>query len=339
MPKWTDSDIPDLSGKKAIVTGANSGLGLRTALELTRHGAGVGLACRSAEHDEEALGTIRAEVPDGDVTLASLDLADLTSVRAFAAAHTGPLDLLVNNAGVMALPHRTTADGFEMQFGTNHLGHLALTGLLLPGLLARPGARVVTVTSLMHRFGRLGFDDLDAERHYRKWPVNCRSKLANLVFAKELDRRAPFLSVAPTRATPRPTSSGPARAWPATRWARCSPAWRPRWPLSPPPPVPGRRCTRRPRPTSRAVSATARGDLVRAAAPPAACRPPAAPPHRRWAAACGRCRRSAPECPTTRSGPPPAGHGPAVGSQSSVAGMLPSRVSSQRLTSTPLPPL
>jgi len=196
MPKWTDSDIPDLSGKKAIVTGANSGLGLRTALELTRHGAGVVLACRSAERGEEALGTIRAEVPDGDVTLASLDLADLTSVRAFAAAHTGPLDLLVNNAGVMALPHRTTADGFEMQFGTNHLGHFALTGLLLPGLLARPGARVVTVTSLMHRFGRLGFDDLDAERHYRKWPVYCRSKLANLVFAKELDRRAPFLSVA-----------------------------------------------------------------------------------------------------------------------------------------------
>jgi len=196
MSKWTNGDIPDLSGKRVIVTGANSGIGLRTALELARHGAGVVLACRSAERGERALATIRAEVPDGDVTLGSLDLADLASVRAFASAHAGPLDLLVNNAGVMALPYRTTADGFEMQFGTNHLGHFALTGLLLPGLLERPGARVVTVTSLMHRFGRLGLDDLDAERRYRKWPVYCRSKLANLVFAKELDRRAPFVSVA-----------------------------------------------------------------------------------------------------------------------------------------------
>jgi NAD(P)-dependent dehydrogenase (short-subunit alcohol dehydrogenase family) len=196
MPKWTDNDIPDLAGKRAIVTGANSGLGLRTALELTRHGASVVLACRSAERGEKALATIRAQVPDGDVTLGSLDLADLASVRAFAEAHTGPLDLLVDNAGVMALPRRTTADGFEMQFGTNHLGHFALTGLLLPGLLERPGARVVTVTSLMHWLGRIDFADLDAERHYRKWPVYCQSKLANLVFAKELDRRAPFLSVA-----------------------------------------------------------------------------------------------------------------------------------------------
>jgi NAD(P)-dependent dehydrogenase (short-subunit alcohol dehydrogenase family) len=148
------------------------------------------LACRSAERGEKALATIRAEVPDGDVTLGSLELADLASVRAFAEAHTGPLDLLVDNAGVMALPRRTTADGFEMQFGTNHLGHFALTGLLLPALLERPGARVVTLTSLMHRLGRIDFDDLDAERHYRKWPVYCQSKLANLVFAKELHRRA-----------------------------------------------------------------------------------------------------------------------------------------------------
>jgi NAD(P)-dependent dehydrogenase (short-subunit alcohol dehydrogenase family) len=211
MPKWTDNDIPDLAGKRAIVTGANSGLGLRTALELTRHGASVVLACRSAERGEKALATIRAQAPDGDVTLGSLDLADLASVRAFAEAHSGPLDLLVNNAGVMALPHRTTADGFEMQFGTNHLGHFALTGLLLPGLLERPGARVVTVTSLMHWLGRIDFADLDAERHYRKWPVYCQSKLANLVFAKELDRRAPFLSVAahPGYATTNLQQAGP----------------------------------------------------------------------------------------------------------------------------------
>ncbi|MDN3352380.1 oxidoreductase [Actinomadura sp. DC4] len=193
MPKWTDNDIPHLGGKRAIVTGANSGIGLRTALELTRHGASVLLACRSPERGEKALATIRGEVPDGDVALGELDLADLASVRAFADTHAGPLDLLVNNAGVMALPYRETADGFEMQFGTNHLGHFALTGLLLPGLLDRPGARVVTVTSLMHRLSPGGFD---AGPHYRKWPVYCQSKLANLVFAKELDRRAPFLSVA-----------------------------------------------------------------------------------------------------------------------------------------------
>jgi NAD(P)-dependent dehydrogenase (short-subunit alcohol dehydrogenase family) len=196
MPKWTTDDIPDLAGKRVIVTGANSGLGLHTALELTRHGATVVLACRSAERGERALATIRAAVPDGDVVLGSLDLADLASVRAFAEVNGSPLDLLINNAGVMALPHRTTADGFETQFGTNHLGHFALTGLLLPALLERPGARVVTLTSTMHWPGRIDFGNLDAERGYRKWPAYCQSKLANLVFTKELDRRAPFVSVA-----------------------------------------------------------------------------------------------------------------------------------------------
>ena len=196
MPKWTTDDIPDLAGKRAIVTGANSGLGYQTALGLARHGATVVLACRSAERGEKALASIRAEVPDGDLTLGSLDLADLASVRAFAETHGEPLDLLVNNAGVMALPQRATADGFEMQFGTNHLGHFALTGLLLPALLERPAARVVTVTSMMHWLGRIDFGNLDAERGYHKWPAYCQAKLANLVFAKELDRRAPFVSVA-----------------------------------------------------------------------------------------------------------------------------------------------
>ncbi|MGH3379907.1 MAG: oxidoreductase [Actinoallomurus sp.] len=196
MPKWTTDDIPDLAGKRAIVTGANSGLGYQTALGLARHGATVVLGCRSAERGEKALASIRAEVPDGDLVLGSLDLADLASVRAFAEAHGEPLDLLVNNAGVMALPQRATADGFEMQFGTNHLGHFALTGLLLPALLERPAARVVTVTSMMHWLGRIDFGNLDAERGYHKWPAYCQAKLANLVFAKELDRRVAFASVA-----------------------------------------------------------------------------------------------------------------------------------------------
>jgi NAD(P)-dependent dehydrogenase (short-subunit alcohol dehydrogenase family) len=196
MSKWTTDDIPDLTGKRAIVTGANSGIGLWTSLELAHHGATVVLGCRSAERGEKALATIRDAVPDADVVLGSLDLADLASVRAFAETHGSALDLLINNAGVMALPYRTTADGFEMQFGTDHLGHFALTGLLLPALLERPGARVVTVTSTMHWLGRIHFDDLDAERGYRKWPAYCQAKLANLVFAKELDRRAPFASVA-----------------------------------------------------------------------------------------------------------------------------------------------
>ena len=191
MPKWTTGDIPDLTGKRAVVTGANSGLGLQTALELARHGASVVLACRSAERGEQALKTVREAVPDADVVLGSLDLADLASVRAFAEEHgQAPLDLLINNAGVMALPRRTTADGFEMQFGTNHLGHFALTGLLTPALLKADAARVVTVTSMMHWLGRIDFDDLDGEHGYKKWTAYCQSKLANLIFAKELDRRA-----------------------------------------------------------------------------------------------------------------------------------------------------
>jgi NAD(P)-dependent dehydrogenase (short-subunit alcohol dehydrogenase family) len=211
MAKWTTQDIPDLTGKRAIVTGANSGLGYHTALELARHGARVVLACRSAERGQKALDDLRAAAPDADAVLASLDLADLASVRAFAEAHCEPLDLLVNNAGVMALPYLTTADGFEMQFGTNHLGHFALTGLLLPALLGRPGARVVTVTSMVHWGGRLDFANLDAERGYHKWSAYAQAKLANLVFAKELDRRAPFVSVAshPGYATTNLQHAGP----------------------------------------------------------------------------------------------------------------------------------
>ncbi|SEG07269.1 NAD(P)-dependent dehydrogenase, short-chain alcohol dehydrogenase family [Thermomonospora echinospora] len=190
MGGWRAADIPDLTERRAIVTGANSGIGYHTALELARHGAAVVLACRSAERGGAALERIRAELPDADVTLAALDLADLASVRDFAAGHGArPLDVLVNNAGVMAIPRRATADGFEMQFGTNHLGHFALTGLLLPALLAAPAARVVTVTSALAWAGRMNFDDLNGERRYRRWQAYGQSKLANLLFAKELDRR------------------------------------------------------------------------------------------------------------------------------------------------------
>jgi NAD(P)-dependent dehydrogenase (short-subunit alcohol dehydrogenase family) len=191
--KWTERDIPDQSGRLAVVTGANSGLGLIAARELARAGAEVVLACRSSERGARALEEIRSAVPDGKLELSPLDLGELASVRAFAerfaAEHDG-LDLLVNNAGVMAPPRRTTADGFESQLGTNHLGHFALTGLLASRLLDRPAPRVVTVSSVAHRMGRLRFDDLQAERRYGRWSAYGQSKLANLLFAFELERRA-----------------------------------------------------------------------------------------------------------------------------------------------------
>jgi NAD(P)-dependent dehydrogenase (short-subunit alcohol dehydrogenase family) len=188
---WSADDIPDLTERTAIVTGANSGLGFRTAVELARHGAAVTLAARDPGRGADALRRLLAEVPTAEVTLAKLDLADLASVRTFAETyHPSTLDLLVNNAGVMAVPLRHTPDGFESQLGTNHFGHFALTGLLLPRLLARPGARVVTVTSFMHRIGRIDFGNLDARGRYRKWPAYAQSKLANLLFTFELQRRA-----------------------------------------------------------------------------------------------------------------------------------------------------
>jgi NAD(P)-dependent dehydrogenase (short-subunit alcohol dehydrogenase family) len=201
MARWTVDDMPDQTGRRAVVTGANGGLGYRVALELARRGASVILAARNAERGEEALRRLRAEAAGADAELRSLDLADLDSVRAFAAGVDEPVDLLVNNAGVMAGPRRTTADGFELQFGTNHLGHFALTGLLLPRLLDAERPRVVTVSSMAHRTGRMSFDDLNAERGYSRWRVYGQSKLANLLFMRELGRRAagaaaPLVSVA-----------------------------------------------------------------------------------------------------------------------------------------------
>ncbi len=190
--RWTVDRIPDQSGRVAVVTGANSGLGLIVARELARAGARVVLACRNTDKGATALRGVTNEVPTAEAELAALDLASLDSVRSFAQeflkAHDG-LDLLINNAGVMAPPRRTTKDGFELQFGTNHLGHFALTGLLLGALEGRKGARVVTVSSTAHRMGRINFDDLHGERRYRRWRAYGQSKLANLIFALELDRR------------------------------------------------------------------------------------------------------------------------------------------------------
>lgn len=191
LPGWTTSDIPDLTGRRAVVTGANSGLGLVTARELARKGAHVVLTARDEAKGAEAVGRVRGEVPDASVEAGLLDLADLSSVHAFAADQGAePLDLLVNNAGVMALPRRTTVDGFELQLATNHLGPFALTGLLLPALLERPGSRVVTVSSMLHWFGSLDFGDLMSERAYDPWTAYHRTKLANLLFMRELGRRA-----------------------------------------------------------------------------------------------------------------------------------------------------
>jgi len=169
-----------MTGRTVVVTGANSGLGAVVAGEMARAGAHVVLAVRDVNRGEQAA----AGMP-GDTQVRRLDLADLSSVRAFAAAWDGPLDVLVNNAGVMALPERRTADGFEMQFGTNHLGPFALTNLLLGHITDR----VVTVSSFAHRFGSIDFGNLDAERNYGRWTAYCRSKLANLLFTLELQRR------------------------------------------------------------------------------------------------------------------------------------------------------
>lgn len=185
------SDIPDQSGRTAVVTGANSGIGLITARELARRGARVLLACRDEQRGKEAAARIRRAVRGADVEFAALDLADLASVREFAEAYRADtLDLLINNAGVMALPYGRTADGFETQFGVNHLGHFALTGLLLPKLLHTPGARVVSVSSGLHALSDIDIGDLNSERDYRRWIAYARSKTANLLFVHELARRA-----------------------------------------------------------------------------------------------------------------------------------------------------
>jgi NAD(P)-dependent dehydrogenase (short-subunit alcohol dehydrogenase family) len=193
MSKWTPEEIPPQQGRLAIVTGSNSGIGYQTARYLSRTGATVILACRNREKGEGARAKIVSENPSAKVESRTLDVADLDSVRRFAAEFLSegrPLDLLINNAGVMAIPERrTTPQGFEMQFGTNHLGHFALTGLLLPALLRQPNSRVVTVASIAHKGGKLNFDDLNGERGYDPRGAYQQSKLANVVFGLEFDRR------------------------------------------------------------------------------------------------------------------------------------------------------
>ena len=189
---WTAAQIPDLTGKTAVVTGANSGIGFETARALARHSAQVVMACRNREKGEAARARIRAEWPAAAVEVAGLDLASLAAVSAFAATflrRARPLDLLIKNAGVMAIPNRLTEHAFYTQLGPNHLGHFALTGLLLEALLAAPAARIVTVSSDAHKMGHMDFANLHWNTGYGRWAAYGRSKLANLLFAYELQRK------------------------------------------------------------------------------------------------------------------------------------------------------
>jgi len=207
---WSTSDIPSLAGTTAVVTGANSGIGWHTAAELARHGADVTLAVRSPDKGEAAAAQIR-EGAAGTVRVARLDLGSLASVQQFAEAWDGPLGLLVNNAGLMSPPrYRETADGHELQFGTNHLGHFALTGRLLPALLAAPASRVVTVSSIAHHQGRADVVEGNPAGRYSPAPTYGNSKLANLLFAFELQRRASLagVSLTSTAAHPGVASTG-----------------------------------------------------------------------------------------------------------------------------------
>ena len=192
MPKWTTNEMPDQNGRIAIVTGANSGLGYDTTLALAGKGAHVVMACRNLEKGQAALEQVQQQTPHAALELMALDLGSLASVRQFAAAYLAQhdrLDLLINNAGLMAIPRWETEDGFEMQLGVNHLGHFVLTGLLLPALLQTPGSRVVTVSSMANFNGSIDFDDLMGEQSYSRYGAYSQSKLANVLFAVELQRR------------------------------------------------------------------------------------------------------------------------------------------------------
>ncbi len=192
VSKWTAENIPDQTGKNAVVTGANSGIGYETARALARKGAAVILACRDAKKGQQAVQKIKLELPEAKADLMPLNLSELASVRRFAAEFKnryGGLDLLINNAGIMAVPFGRTADGFELQFGTNHLGHFALTLLLVDRINRAPRARVVTVSSAGHRWSKMDFDNLNAEKSYDPQKAYGQSKLANQLFTHELQRR------------------------------------------------------------------------------------------------------------------------------------------------------
>ncbi|MEP7179982.1 MAG: oxidoreductase [Pseudonocardiales bacterium] len=209
--KWTEDRLPSVAGRVAVITGANSGIGWFTARELTRHGMRVVLACRDVVKGEQAVGRIRATVPTADVDVAELNLASMKSVQKFADWWRGRLDLLINNAGVMAPPKpAATEDGFELQFGTNHLGHFVLTGLLLPDLLTAPAPRVVTVASLAHYGGTDSVLEGNVGEAYHPQRTYSNSKLANLLFAQELQRMAAerHLSLVSVAAHPGVASTG-----------------------------------------------------------------------------------------------------------------------------------
>ncbi len=205
MPAWTCADIPDQTGRTVVITGANTGLGYETARALAGRGARVVLAVRNLDKGKAAADLIARRYPGADVTVQELDLTSLDSIHAAAdqlrAGHDS-IDLLINNAGVMMTPKATTKDGFELQFGTNHLGHFAFTGLLLDRILAAKGSRVVTVSSTGHRFGRIRFDDLQSERSYNPLTAYGQSKLANLMFTYELQRRLAGTDTIATAAHP-----------------------------------------------------------------------------------------------------------------------------------------
>ncbi|GAB3386724.1 SDR family NAD(P)-dependent oxidoreductase [Azotobacter armeniacus] len=200
---WTSSDIPDQTGRSVLVTGANSGLGFLTSLELARHGAHVLMTARDLQKGRDALARIQAHRPRGSAELRQLDLTDLEQVKAFGErliAEETRIDLLVNNAGIMMPPHTLTPQGHELQFGVNHLAHFALTGLLLPRIGESRDGRVVTITSDLHKRGRIHFGDLAGEHKYGRIAFYAQSKFANVLFALELDRRlravgAPIKSV------------------------------------------------------------------------------------------------------------------------------------------------
>ena len=192
IANWTVENVPDFNGKTVIVTGANSGIGYETALAMARKGAQVVMACRNIQKGETAAAAIRGEVSKPLIEVMPLDLADLASVRAFAAAFGqkySHLHILYNNAGVMAIPYAKSVDGFEMQFASNHLGHFALTGLLLDTLLGTPKARVVNTSSILHKSGKFDFANLSSDVGYTPGAAYSRSKMANLLFTYELQRK------------------------------------------------------------------------------------------------------------------------------------------------------
>lgn len=190
--RWDEKDVPDLTGRTVIITGANSGIGFEAARVMAGRGAEVVMACRNVERSSEAYEKVKEISPKKRVKFMLLDLANLSSVREFAGEVREKyprIDILVNNAGVMVPPYGRTKDGFELQIGTNHLGHFLLTGLLMDNIIATPGSRVVTVTSIAHFRGEINFNDIHFEHNYRRMGAYRQSKLANLLFAYELDRK------------------------------------------------------------------------------------------------------------------------------------------------------